>query len=114
MSDGSECCSRVGVLCGILCIECTHTCDNLKAPREDMKLKNSSPCRLDIELGVEGRSKVVGEDTDVEKEGEVSDIHPEGCLGRFPVDMFAVREEIERCRRIRRHFCLLFVKSAEG
>lgn len=65
-------------------------------------------------LGVEGRSKVVGEDTDVEKEGEVSDIHPEGCLGRFPVDMFAVREEIERCRRIRRHFCLLFVKSAEG
>lgn len=64
-------------------------------------------CEKDVlYLRVEGGGEVVCEDTNIKKEGDVSNIHPEGCLGRFPVDMFAMREKIERRRRIRRHcFC---------
>lgn len=58
---------------------------------------------------MEWRRKVVGEDSDVKEEGEVSNIHPECSLIAVPVDMFAMREGIQDRRRcICRHVCLLF------
>lgn len=53
---------------------------------------------------MEGRSKVVGKDTQVKEEGEVSDVHPEGHVGFFPVDMLVVRQRVCRYyRSIRVH-----------
>lgn len=43
-------------------------------------------------LWMEWRGKVVGEDGGVKQERDVTDIHPEGDLGLFPLHVFVVWE----------------------